>query len=277
MAVRGRGRIDNATLRVHAPHYALAKTSADYLLAAQEASTGGWPIRVTRTFAFSHLFALKSSDERGWYSAMSQGQAISLLCRVYAETGESAYWRAASDALAPFSVDVARGGVRAYFLNSSDLVWFEEYPTRPSHLFVLNGFLYSLLGLADFLHICSSSNGSNSQQQQQQEHVRQMLAASVSSLLRLVNLFDTGTRTLYDLRHLAASSVTPNVARWDYHALHVSQLTHLARELEREEQRRVAANNHFAGRNYSAQLRDVALRWTNYADGIVNKNTQIRT
>lgn len=38
------------------------------------------------------------------------------------------------------------GGVRTYF--PGGFVWYEEYPTTPS-LFVLNGFIYSLLGLYD--------------------------------------------------------------------------------------------------------------------------------
>lgn len=39
-------------------------------------------------------------------------------------------------------------GVRTNFLGQSALPWYEEYPAKPS-VFVLNGFIFSLIGLFD--------------------------------------------------------------------------------------------------------------------------------
>lgn len=37
-------------------------------------------------------------------------------------------------------------------------VWFEEYPTTPGS-FVLNGFMYSLIGLHDFANVKLADDG----------------------------------------------------------------------------------------------------------------------
>lgn len=49
----------------------------------------------------------------------------------------------------------------------------------------------------------------------------------MDSLKKMLPLYDTGTGSIYDLRHFTLG-VTPNIARWDYHATHVNQLLLLA-------------------------------------------------
>ncbi len=56
----------------------------------------------------------------------------------------------------------------------------------------------------------------------------------MSSLLALLPLYDTGSGTVYDLRHFtgagagadaaSAASAPPKLARWDYHAVHTNLL-----------------------------------------------------
>ena len=45
-----------------------------------------------------------------------------------------------------FNISSTDGGVKAVFMDKFE--WYEEYPTNPS-TFILNGFMYSLLGLYD--------------------------------------------------------------------------------------------------------------------------------
>jgi heparosan-N-sulfate-glucuronate 5-epimerase len=112
--------------------------AADWLVRHQRRD-GGW--RYWFPFTVSGFPALKP----GWVSAMAQGQAMSLLWRAHALRPRQAYRRAAVRALGPFRRSTAAGGVVADF---DGVPWYEEYPTRPgSH--VLNGYLYSLLGLYD--------------------------------------------------------------------------------------------------------------------------------
>jgi heparosan-N-sulfate-glucuronate 5-epimerase len=54
-----------------------------------------------------------------------------------------------------------------------------------------------------------------------------LYAEGLTSLLKLLPLYDTGSGSVYDLRHVTVGCA-PNVARWDYHATHVNQLLLLA-------------------------------------------------
>lgn len=83
---------------------------------------------------------------------------------------------------------------------------------------MLNGFIYSLLGLYD-LNATAPSFIAN--------EAGQFFQEGMISLKNMLLLFDTGSGTSYDLRHLSLG-VAPNLARWDYHATHVNQLLLLA-------------------------------------------------
>lgn len=75
---------------------------------------------------------------------MGLGHGISVLARAYYHSGgDMRYLRTALEALRPFRTPSKDGGVLAYFLGQYP--WYEEYPTTPPS-FVLNGFIYSLLG-----------------------------------------------------------------------------------------------------------------------------------
>ncbi|XP_039278701.1 D-glucuronyl C5-epimerase B [Nilaparvata lugens] len=54
-----------------------------------------------------------------------------------------------------------------------------------------------------------------------------LMVEGMKSLKSLLLSFDTGSGTIYDLRHLTVGSA-PKIARWDYHATHVNQLLLLA-------------------------------------------------
>ena len=77
---------------------------------------------------------------------MAQGQAISVMVRAAEMTGEQRFWDAAYRALTPFTKLTYEGGVKNMFMGQ--YVWYEEYPFIDG-LFVLNGFMYSLIGLYD--------------------------------------------------------------------------------------------------------------------------------
>ena len=91
----------------------------------------------------------------GWYGAMCQGQAISVLVRAHLATSHLAsgrsntYLAAAARAAAVFNMSSQEGGVRGEVLGR---VWYEEYPTSPSS-HILNGFIYGLLGLQELASV----------------------------------------------------------------------------------------------------------------------------
>jgi hypothetical protein len=80
-----------------------------------------------------------------WASALAQGQAISLLTRLYRHTHEQLYLTAAELALQPLLKPVAEGGLASHYEGG---VWLEEAPTAKP-IYILNGFLMTIVGLYD--------------------------------------------------------------------------------------------------------------------------------
>ncbi|XP_032371845.1 D-glucuronyl C5-epimerase B isoform X1 [Etheostoma spectabile] len=232
--LHGRGFVDNVTISTTA-HMAAFFAASDWLMRNQD-ERGGWPIMVTRKLGegFRPL-------EPGWYSAMAQGQAMSTLVRAYLLTKDQAYLDAALKATGPYKVPSAQHGVKAVFMNKFD--WYEEYPTTPSS-FVLNGFIYSLLGLYDLTETAGEKLG---------REAGQLFSRGMESLKAMLPLFDTGSGSIYDLRHFMVATA-PNLARWDYHTTHINQLQLLA-----------SIDN-------APIFKDVVKRWKNYLKGIRAKH-----
>lgn len=85
--------------------------------------------------------------EKGWISGMVQGQAISLYLRAYQMFGDEKYLDTATKAFNSLEYDYEDGGTKR--IDANGCIWFEEYQTKePS--FVLNGFVYTVLGIIDF-------------------------------------------------------------------------------------------------------------------------------
>lgn len=209
ISVHGTGNFDNLTVAT-TNHMAHFYDAAEWFVKHQNRTTGGWSIPVKRKLGSGFMELPK-----GWYSAMSQGHAISLLARAYYSTGERRYLKAAVNALKLFKIPSYQGGIMATFLGK--YIWFEEYPTSPPS-YVLNGFIYSLIGLYD-LNATSPQNYS--------VEAGQLFDNGMMSLKKMLTLYDTGSGSTYDLRHFSLG-IAPNLARWDYHATHVNQLLLLA-------------------------------------------------
>ncbi|KAF6732603.1 D-glucuronyl C5-epimerase [Oryzias melastigma] len=234
LVLHGRGFVDNITISTTS-HMAAFFAASDWLLRNQD-ERGGWPIMVTRKLGegFRPL-------EPGWYSAMAQGQAMSTLVRAYLLTKNQAYLKAALKAVGPYKVPSAQHGVKAVFMNKYD--WYEEYPTSPGS-FVLNGFIYSLIGLYDLAETAGEKLG---------REAGQLFSRGMESLKAMLPLFDTGSGSIYDLRHFMLGTA-PNLARWDYHTTHINQLQLLA-----------SIDN-------AAIFKDVIKRWKGYLKGIRAKH-----
>uniref|UniRef100_A0A8C4X0H4 heparosan-N-sulfate-glucuronate 5-epimerase n=1 Tax=Eptatretus burgeri TaxID=7764 RepID=A0A8C4X0H4_EPTBU len=204
LTLYGTGVFDNVTLATTAHMDAFLATS-EWLLHNQD-SRGGWPIGVTRRLGegFQPL-------EPGWYSAMAQGQAMSVLVRAYRLWHDERYLKAAIRGATPFNVPSKNGGVKAVFMGHYD--WYEEYPTTPSS-FVLNGFIYALIGLYDLSQTAGGTRG---------REAGRLYQRGMDSLRAMLPLFDSGSGTIYDLRHFVLGKA-PNLARWDYHTTHINQL-----------------------------------------------------
>jgi hypothetical protein len=81
-----------------------------------------------------------------WISAMIQGLVISVLIRAYRLKPDPSLLDLCHAALQVYRKDISEGGIRT---NTNGHFLFEEYPAYPLPR-VLDGFLFSLLGLYDF-------------------------------------------------------------------------------------------------------------------------------
>jgi hypothetical protein len=140
-----------------------------------------------------------------WYSALAQGQGISMLVRAHRETGRDEYLQAARLAFAPFLETLDQGGVS--FIDASGHRWFEEYiVSPPTH--ILNGFVWSLWGVYDYWLATGATDAET------------LVDQATSTLSENLEHFDAGFWSLYEqsgtrLRMMASPF---------YHRLHVVQL-----------------------------------------------------
>jgi len=140
-----------------------------------------------------------------WYSALAQGQGISLLVRAFAETQKQAYLQAADQAFSALTLGIHEGGVQ--YRDESGNLWFEEYITNtPSH--ILNGFIWALWGVYDY-YLAT-----------QEEVAKRLFHDAISTLTANLFRYDTGYWSLYDLN----ATRLPPLASPFYHRLHIIQL-----------------------------------------------------
>ena len=174
---------------------AAARGAGDHLLATQQ-SDGSW----IQEEPFKHTFPVRAP----WRCGMAQGEAASLLVRLYLTTRESRFADSARAALAPLSVPTSEGGVLAEL---DGMPWPEEYPTDPPS-YVLNGAIFAIWGWRDVGVGLDDSKA------------LQAFNDGVDGLAANLHKFDTGWWSLYCLFPLPVKPVASSF----YHALHISQL-----------------------------------------------------
>jgi hypothetical protein len=164
------------------------------------------------TFLKLALWLKENQDERGgwinpWrylrdtsvsdYSALAQGEAISVLVRAHAMTDDLSFIECAKKAYKLMMQPVEQGGCSYY---DDDRIYLEEYPENPRSS-VLNGWIYAVFGLYDFMIATNDTD------------VRNVLERTLKTLVHSLKSYDTGYWTLYD-RH-------GTIASPSYHALHI--------------------------------------------------------
>lgn len=82
-------------------------------------------------------------------------------------------------------------GTSGYFTLFLDFFYiFQFYFQRFLGTFVLNGFIYSLIGLYDAWKLCGD-----------EQKAKELYLEGLSSLKKMLPLFDAGSGSFYDLRH----------------------------------------------------------------------------
>ena len=156
-------------------------------------------------------FALhgKASDtlRSPWYSAMAQGQALSLMVRIYRATGDPADLGMAR-ALFLSLLHKGRGTAPwVSYVDASRNLWLEEYAEHdPEH--TLNGMIFAIYGLYDYYTLTHDANAYN------------MLRGALTTIrLNVARFRNPGTVSSYCLKYPVRSL--------KYHHIHVAQLIEL--------------------------------------------------
>jgi len=140
-----------------------------------------------------------------WYSALAQGQGISVLLRAHKESGDTRYLDASREAMVSFERPIKDGGVA--FTDESGDVWFEEYlVSPPTH--ILNGFIWALWGAYDYWLFTGGAE------------VKELFTRGVRTLVHNLDRYDLGFWSLYE----QSGTRLPMVASPFYHRLHIVQL-----------------------------------------------------
>ena len=139
-----------------------------------------------------------------WWSAMAEGQAISVMVRAYRATGDTRYATAAERALTTFGRLQSDAGVTS--IDRGDR-WYEEYmwPYSPH---TLNGFMFALAGLWEYHQTFGDAQSAS------------LVADGLHTLASNLSRFDTGRWSCYSLPDLTRCSL----ASTHYHTIHIAEL-----------------------------------------------------
>ena len=177
--------------------------AVDYLTQTYD-DMGGYQMPITRSIpGYDPL-------PPGWYGAMAQGHALSLISRAYHKSpstpvdrsGKSPRNRYFADLLSilqPFKLRSEDGGIKNLIYD--EFVWYEEYPMLPNGQFVLNGFMYSLVGVFDALLACRGET-EDVNAVACSHTAKVVFSEGFRSLYKVLPMFDNGFGSNYDLRGL---------------------------------------------------------------------------
>lgn len=155
--------------------------------------------------------------EPGWKSAFAQARGLNILLRAYQQTGDKRYKSIAEKSLIPFTIPVAEGGVMS---ETEHGPFFEEYPSAHAPVLVLNGMVFSLFGLYDFVRALPEN-----------ELAQSLMNRGIRTVEKILPEFDMGFWTKYCL---CTADFHPHVdpSTIGYQYLHVVQLRAMHRITE---------------------------------------------
>ncbi|MFU0504180.1 D-glucuronyl C5-epimerase family protein [Pseudaminobacter sp. NGMCC 1.201702] len=159
--------------------------------------------------------------QAGWTSAMAQGQAMSLFVRLYDATKDEAFIAAGKKALAYMLTPTTSGGVMTTLADLDpslkDYVFFEEIVTQPRDNYILNGYMFALLGLYDWSQVPAQIKAD-------QAIAKNFFDRGIVTLERILPYYDMGGMTAYDLTHFTFNNARNLYLSASYHSVHVYQL-----------------------------------------------------
>lgn len=145
-----------------------------------------------------------------WRSGMAQGLAIQALINAHEITGDRKYIDSAKMLLNSFFVEVKDGGVT---YKTTAGWWYEEYAdVGGKEPRVLNGMMYTLLGIHEYYQYTGNNNA------------KHLFDQGIVALKNDLSLYDNNGYSYYDILGAPA---------WEYHNVHIElsdQLYNITKE-----------------------------------------------
>ncbi|HVP79576.1 MAG TPA: D-glucuronyl C5-epimerase family protein [Thermodesulfobacteriota bacterium] len=180
-------------------------TVADWLMGHLEKNGFGM-------WVWNHHFdwEYRSQLKAPWFSALAQGQGISVLVRAHRDTGDARYLDAARRAFEPLLKTTDNGGVA--YQDDNGYTWLEEYiVSPPTH--ILNGFIWATWGVYDYFLATRESVA------------QRLFDQAVETLVANLHRYEAGFWSLYE----QSGTRLKMLASPFYHHLHIIQLQILYR------------------------------------------------
>jgi hypothetical protein len=151
------------------------------------------------------LFNYSNAMKKPWYSGMQQGEALSLLCRLYNETQDIKLLEAANKTFNTFNTWKGKDERWISCITDDDHYWVEEYPHNVGPVcYTLNGFIFALCGLYDYYMISNNPK------------CKELLQAAIYTIEKRGQLY------LKDKGHYYCLSPLHQNGR--YHGIHANQI-----------------------------------------------------
>lgn len=183
-----------------------AIAQADRLVAKRVVSGGAYFF----PYRYAHRIGPSSTDLQRppWYSAMAQGLAVALFCRLYAVTHSSSWLAYAGLAFAALTHGPSSTAPWVSRVDSGGYLWFEEYPIEPASSSdrTYNGFMFTVIGVYEYWHTTHSATAAA------------LFDGGATTIRRMFPLYrQPGWISRYCLAHPANQSA-------GYHAIHEGRL-----------------------------------------------------
>lgn len=146
-----------------------------------------------------------------WYSAMAQGQTLSLYCRLYHFTKNQKHLEICHKLFNSFRKIKGQGETPwVSCIDKNGNLWLEEYPAELPY-FTLNGKIFAIFGLYEYYQLTKS------------QEAKEILTAAITTIKVNIERFRVvGEPSFYCLKHKFCEVQYPG-----YHAIHIEQLNML--------------------------------------------------
>lgn len=171
------------------------------------AVTGGHDSQLWYPYDFNFYLHGRGGElmQAPWYSGMCQGDALSIICRLYSEIQEDYLLSAAEKTFNTFDTWLNKDSRWVSCYTDDGYYWIEEYPhNNGTQCYTLNGFIFAIFGLYEYYI------------QTKNPRCKELLLASLYTVEKKAPEYLCGALSNYCNKHKTQTL--------NYHRIHTSQL-----------------------------------------------------